>query len=177
MTHKRSDEIATPKGEWATPTPLFQVIDAAYGPIEIDLAATEENSKCNLFFDKELDTFKQDWGACGIGFLNPDYSRGVIDRFMKKTFTETRKKGTRVVILIPLAGDTDWFDRYVMHGAAVTHLVHGRVGFVGYYKDGSQVKQKPSFASCVAVFDRSLEQFGGRPVWGETFYQTVRKVT
>lgn len=162
MVHKRSDDIATKKGEWGTPLPLFNVLNRMHGPFEIDLAASQENTKCEQYFDMEINSLECDWREYKRGFLNPDYSKGVLEPFMEKVVEETRRPGLRIVVLIPLAADTEWFQTYAMQ-AAHHHYISGRVRYVGKRKDGSIVKQTPSFPSCIAVFDKSLEEFGGLP--------------
>ena len=173
MGLKRNDDIATPKGEWGTPGLLFETISKELGPFDVDLAASDENTKCDLYFDKEQDSLKQNWKEFPKGFLNPDYGKGIIDMFMAKCVAETQTSRNRVVALIPLAGAEKWFQRYVMKCAEI-RLIEGRVRYVGYYKNGQQIKQSPSYSSCIAIFDKNLEQFGGRPVLGPTISQKCR---
>ena len=174
MVYKRKDDIATAKGEWGTPVPLFNLLNAEYGPFEIDLAASEENTKCDSYFDKEVDSLKVEWRKFKTAFLNPDHSKGVIDAFMEKCRDETRGRGLRIVTLIPLAAETGWFQANVMKAAEI-RFISGRVNYVGKRKDGSVVTQSPPFTSCIAIFDKSLEQFGGRPVLGPTIEQTWKR--
>ena len=173
MVHRRKDDIATPKGEWGTPLQLFNTLNAEHGPFEVDLAATEENTKCDVYLDKEVNSLEYEWRKFRNAFLNPDYSKGVIDAFMEKAMEETRVPGLRVTALIPLAGETVWFQKYVMKAAEI-RLIAGRVKYVGKRTDGSIVTQSPAFTSCIAIFDKSLEQFGGRPTLGPTIQQTDR---
>lgn len=81
----------------------------------IDAAATAENSKCVHFISEEMDALETDWVeyAKSLGlkphfFLNPPYSKGLINLFMMKAFTEARK-GASVMCLIPPSVSSSWW--------------------------------------------------------------------
>ena len=47
--------FSSKKHVWATPWPLFGELDARFGPVELDVCATAQNSKCQHFFSPEDD--------------------------------------------------------------------------------------------------------------------------
>lgn len=53
------------RDDWETPQWLYDLIDEIWG-IEIDVAANDENHKCDRYFTKEQDALKQSWGG-GVG--------------------------------------------------------------------------------------------------------------
>ena len=157
MTHKRTSKIVTEKDSWETPSWLFDLLDREFH-FQVDAAATKENAKLPAYFE-DLDavpTLKFDWyckGAWERFFLNPPYSAGNIDKFMAKALEESLK-GAVVVCLVPCATDTRWWHSYAMKAQEI-RFIKGRVRFVGYDEDGNQVKNSPTFSSCVVIFDKS----------------------
>jgi len=155
MSHQRKSKIVTPKDEWGTPQWLFDLLDQEFH-FQVDAAATKENAKLPVYFE-DLDavpTLKFDWyckGAWERFFLNPPYSAGNIDRFMQKAYEESQK-GAVVVCLVPCATDTKWWHSWVMKAQEI-RFIKGRVRFVGYDGAGKQIKQSPTFSSCVVIFD------------------------
>jgi hypothetical protein len=53
-------------------------------------------------------------------------------------------------------------------------FIKGRVRFVGYDEEGNQVKNSPTFSSCVVIFDRQLWQGNPYPRIGKTIEQPKR---
>jgi site-specific DNA-methyltransferase (adenine-specific) len=86
-------------------------------------------------------------------FLNPPYSAGNIDKFMAKAYEESQK-GAVVVCLVPCATDTRWWHNYAMKAQEI-RFIKGRVRFVGYDEEGKQIKNSPTFSSCVVIFDKN----------------------
>jgi site-specific DNA-methyltransferase (adenine-specific) len=82
--------------------------------------------------------------------LNPPYSAGNIDRFMQKAYEESQK-GAVVVCLVPCATDTRWWHNYAMRAQEI-RFIKGRVRFIGYDEKGEQIKNSPTFSSCVVIF-------------------------
>ncbi len=163
MSHKRNGQYQTPKDEWGTPQWLFDLLDQEFH-FNVDAAATEENTKCLFFFDDALERpwyegddpeLVKDLEGLGMAvartfFLNPPYSAGNIDRFMQKAYEESQK-GATVVCLVPCATDTRWWHNYAMKAQEI-RFIKGRVRFVGYDAEGKQIKNSPTFASCVLIF-------------------------
>lgn len=48
--------------EWATPQYLFDELDKEFH-FDIDACATDENHKCDVYYTKEQDGLKMDWGG------------------------------------------------------------------------------------------------------------------
>jgi site-specific DNA-methyltransferase (adenine-specific) len=165
MSHKRNGEYKTPKDEWCTPQWLFDLLDKEF-QFDVDAAATEENAKCFFRFDDALDRpwyedgeLENELNAIGqraakTFFLNPPYSAGNIDRFMAKALEESQK-GAVVVCLVTCATDTRWWHNYAMKAQEI-RFIKGRVRFVGYDEQGNQIKNSPTFSSCVVIFRSRL---------------------
>lgn len=162
MSHKRNGKYKTDKDEWATPRSLFKKLDDEFH-FSLDAAANLLNAKTTPFFDKEGDALKQSWGRRSV-FLNPPYSQGNIDRFMQKAYEEGNKRADReyVVCLIPVASDTKWWHNYVMKAKEI-RFIKGRVKFVGFDELGHQIKNSPTFSSCVAIFSSWHEEYWNQP--------------
>jgi phage N-6-adenine-methyltransferase len=140
--------------EWETPDNLFKQLDDEFH-FEMDAAATEENSKCKLFFDKELNALTCDWGD--PTFCNPPYSK--IAAFMKKAYEESQK-GKTIVCLIPARTDTRQFHDYCMKASEI-RLLKGRMKFdnrtlPSWRADGSHKKSGATFPSAIIVFDERM---------------------
>jgi len=174
MSHKRNAKYKTDKDEWETPQWLFDLLDQEFHFI-FDAAANGDNSKCAYYSSDSLNT---DWWLCSASpalgantalFLNPPYSAGNIDRFMKKAHEESQK-GAVVVCLVPCATDTRWWHNYVMKAQEI-RFIKGRVKFIGYDEQGQKIKNSPTFSSCVVIFDQKLEQ---RNMDATRLYEFVR---
>ena len=108
----------------------------------LDAAATTENAKCQRFFTKEDDALAQDWGG-EIVWCNPPYGRS-IRKWVKKAYEESRKPGTKVVMLLPARTDTAWFHDYAKKGNVV--FIRGRLRFGG-------AQSNAPFPSILVVFE------------------------
>jgi site-specific DNA-methyltransferase (adenine-specific) len=110
--------------EWATPPAFFAKLNRLYG-FTLDPCATPENATCSLYFTKEQDGLKQDWGT-HRAFCNPPYGRQ-IGAWARKCF-EASQKGALVVLFVPARTDTRWFHDWVM-GKAAIRFYRGRFKF------------------------------------------------
>jgi phage N-6-adenine-methyltransferase len=95
--------------EWSTPGSLFTRLERRFR-FTLDAAATAGNAKCALYFTKEDDGLKQDWGAHRV-FCNPPYGRN-LGMWVRKSW-EASQAGALVVLLVPARTDTVWFHRWV----------------------------------------------------------------
>ena len=164
---KRHDDIATPKGCWGTPLKLYNYLSKDVGGFDADAAANAMNHKHPVYFSESIDALRIDWQEAiekksAKFFLNPDYAKGVIDKFVKKAREEARK-GATVTCLLPLSVDTGWWNREVMINdgkvAVEIRFIEGRVKFVGYTKSGEVITNSPPFCSCVVKFCHEHEHY------------------
>lgn len=113
--------------EWETPQEFFDRLDREFH-FTLDPCATAETAKCEKFYTKETDGLAQNWGGETV-FCNPPYGRAIKD-WVKKSYDESRKKNTLVVMLIPARTDTKYFHEYI-YGKAEIRFVRGRLKFGG----------------------------------------------
>jgi phage N-6-adenine-methyltransferase len=128
--------------EWSTPPDLFAELNRRYR-FTLDPCATAENAKCPIYFTKEQDGLKQDWGTHRV-FCNPPYGRVITGRWVRKCY-EASQRGALVVLLVPARTDTRWYHDYVQGKAEITFIA-GRLRFGG-------AKNTAPFPSLLAVYD------------------------
>lgn len=76
-------------------------------------------------------------------FVNPPYGREIA-KWVEKSYKESRKPNTKVVMLIPARTDTSYFHKWIYHKAEIRFL-RGRVKF-------GDAKQGAPFPSMIVVF-------------------------
>ena len=108
---------------WATPQYLFDKLDKEFH-FEFDLCADTENSKCERYFTKEIDSLKQSWPSTrcynGSLWMNPPYGRS-ISLWMKKAYEHSRS-GSRIVALVPNRSNAPWWHDYVMKAKEIRFI-------------------------------------------------------
>lgn len=93
----------------------------------IDLAADEENSVADLWYDQAQDALKQPWKVGdGWNWLNPEF--GEIRPWVEKAWRESLL-GAHTAVLIPAAVGSDWWRFWVDRKAHVL-LLNGRLCFI-----------------------------------------------
>jgi phage N-6-adenine-methyltransferase len=131
--------------EWETPLYVFKAIDMEFR-FQVDVCASLENTKCKIFFDKNVDGLKQEWSPFRC-WMNPPYGKN-ISKWMKKAFHES-EHGALVVCLIPCRTDTRWWHDWVMKAGEI-RFIAGRISF-------GNGKQSAPFPSCIVVYYPELE--------------------
>jgi phage N-6-adenine-methyltransferase len=126
--------------EWSTPQALFAQLDRRYR-FTLDPCATSDNAKCPLYFTREQDGLKQDWGTHRV-FCNPPYGRA-IGAWARKCF-EASQGGALVVLLVPARTDTRWYHDWIEGKTDIT-FIRGRLRF------GNADTSAP-FPSMVAIY-------------------------
>ncbi len=119
------------KQDYGTPWPFIRELEARFGPIVFDLAASRENAKAPLFLTKEEDAFKFHWDRDtmpGTQFLNPEFAD--IYPYAEKLAAECRYRHGLTLLLTPASVGTLWFARHV-HGKAVVLPLSPRLTFEG----------------------------------------------
>lgn len=114
------------KDEWETPQYLFNELNSEFD-FTLDVCATIKNTKCENFFSKKDDALNQSWfGRC---FMNPPYSRGNIDKFVRKAYEETVLVNCELVVgVLPTRTSTKYFHEYI-YGKTEIRFLKGRIKF------------------------------------------------
>lgn len=90
-----------------------------------------------------------DWGE--RNFVNPPYSRGLKDVFVKKAI-EQSSKGKLCVLLLPVSTSTVLFHDYIKPNAKEIRFVRGRIAFCGVNTKGEYVTtKKPMHDSMIVI--------------------------
>ncbi len=126
---------------WSTPQDLFDRLNEEFH-FDIDVCATEENTKCQKYFSPETNGLSKKWE--GVCFMNPPYGRE-IGKWIKKAY-ESSLNGATVVCLIPARTDTAYWHDYVMKAKDIRFL-RGRLKF------GNATNSAP-FPSAVVIFEK-----------------------
>lgn len=116
------------KQDWTTPNNLFSKLNTIFN-FNFDLAASEENKKCNDYYSETDDALSKTWkGRC---WLNPPYggkTNNKLELWIKKAYTESLKDDCFVVMLIPTRTNTNWWHKYCMNAKEV-YFIKGRPKF------------------------------------------------
>lgn len=130
------------KDLWQTPDEIFQPLNAEFG-FTVDPCCTVNTAKCRKFFTPDDNGLLQDWGG-QIAFVNPPYSRGNIDKWVRKCYEESLKPGTIVVALLPVSTSANWWHDWVWKKAEI-RFIRQRVRFKG-------AKHTAPFSSVIAIY-------------------------
>jgi phage N-6-adenine-methyltransferase len=132
--------------QWATPQTFFDEVNTEFD-CTLDVCADYSNAKCGLYFTKEMDGLKQNWGS-HVCWMNPPYGRE-IGKWVKKA----AESGTVVVALLPARTDTRWFHDHVQ-GKALIRFIKGRLKFGG-------AKNSAPFPSMLVVWGKDVNSLEG----------------
>ena len=92
------------------------------------------------------DGLSKDWSGERV-FMNPPYSRGQQEKWIKKAWNESLK-GALVVCLIPARTEVKFFYDYCTKASEIIFIV-GRIKFV---RENIKTTCAP-FPSCLVIFD------------------------
>jgi phage N-6-adenine-methyltransferase len=127
------------KQDYATPHEFVRAVEQEYAvSMMLDLAANEENAKCDHFLALPMNSLSVDWvealrlrppldDSRPCAWLNPPF-RG-IDPWMEKCKVESAK-GMRIVSLTLASIGTAWYRKHV-EGGALSLVLRRRITFVG----------------------------------------------
>jgi hypothetical protein len=123
--------------EVATPWDFIDAVEARFGRIDWDLAATAENcvvrdadgSRLPCFYSREQDSLKQDWGRItGLLYLNPEFAD--FEPWVRKAAEEATPT-SRVLVLTKASVDSNWWWKWCQPHA-LTWALTPRITFVGH---------------------------------------------
>lgn len=111
------------KQTYATPWQFIHALEARFGPIDFDLAASDTNAKAKQWITEEANSLSSvcQWHKLSAAnmFLNPPF--GVIGPWAQKCL-EQSLLGARILLLVPAAVGSNWFRDFVHQRAAVKFL-------------------------------------------------------
>ena len=79
---------------------LFDVYNKKFGPFNLDVCASAENSKCRVFISKETNALVAKWPYSFIAWMNSPFSN--LFAWMEKANRSARDDGCVVVCLVPV---------------------------------------------------------------------------
>ncbi|NJO34530.1 MAG: hypothetical protein HC869_16765, partial [Rhodospirillales bacterium] len=117
--------------EWSTPPEIVELVRNFFGRIDTDPASNEaaqKRIKARCYFTKADNGLNQPW--MGRVFLNPPYSRRLIEMFVDKLLVELASgRAIAAILLVNNCADTAWF-RKAARAAAIICFPQGRIKFI-----------------------------------------------
>lgn len=109
MTKEILESVNLNKDCWATPDWLFQELNKEFN-FTLDPCCLPETAKCSKYYTPIEDGLSKSWKN-EVVFVNPPYSRGNIDKWVRKCQEES--KNAVVVALLPVSTSSKWFHKYI----------------------------------------------------------------
>ena len=146
---KMDVHFSSEKQDWATPEKLFDQLNAKYGPLELDVCATQSNRKCPTWLGQQtpdifVDGLTTIWSMCSVGFgnrqlvqkcwMNPPYGRE-IKAWVKKASDEAAK-GCTVVCLLPARLGSRWMRDLIKKPLVASKNLKGWTDELGDWIEG-----------------------------------------
>jgi hypothetical protein len=111
--------MANSNQEIVTPMPFIMAVENLFNiKFKYDMAATEENRRCDNYFTESL---LIDWPVDGWCWLNPPFRK--LTKFVKKC-KEQKDRDSKIVTIWPLSGD---LNQIITWKEASVNIIHGRI--------------------------------------------------
>lgn len=118
------------RNAWRTPPEIFAVMNEEFN-FKIDVAASAQNSLCQLFIDKEMDSLETRWYSMidrgDYAWCNYPYSD--IGPWVEKSAKEARL-GAGVVMLVMADTSVGWYKKAIETRQEVRFITGGRLAFL-----------------------------------------------
>lgn len=112
-----------------TPWEFIHAVEKRWGRIAVDLAATKENAKADVWISPERNSLTVDWHTLeGNLWLNPEFSD--IAPWAEKCCKEAQSRAN-IYLLVPASIDSNWWDSFV-HNRALVYPLVPRLKFEGH---------------------------------------------
>jgi phage N-6-adenine-methyltransferase len=111
------------KQDYGTPLAFIKAVEARFGPIVCDLAASAGNAKAVEYYDEDADSLEQPWSITfptGLLWLNPPFAD--ISPWAEKCALESSKRHGLIAMLTPASIGAVWFAEHVRGKAMVLGL-------------------------------------------------------
>ena len=105
------------KQDYGTPWEFIRTVEARFGTLTFDLAASAENAKAPQFFTEADDSLSQPWPLDGVCWLNPPFAN--IADWAKKCAAVAPSHSGLILFLTPASIGANWFADHVNHKAMV----------------------------------------------------------
>lgn len=136
----RAMSARTMREDWCTPQPLFDKLNAEFH-FTFDGAADASNAKCVRFDDGVFGSLP--WTG-EVVWLNPPYGYKNLDKWIGKSYRES-KNGATVVCLVPAHTGQPWWHDWVIGKASEIRWIKGKIKFVG-------AESCAPFPSCIIIY-------------------------
>lgn len=151
------------ENEWYTPPQYLEAARKVLGKIDLDPASSlvaQNNVKASRFFTITDDGLSQAWK--GRVFLNPPYSKDLIERFSLR-LTEFYESGnvSSAILLVNNATETQWFQK-ISPVAACICFPKGRIQYLDKHgKPANTPLQGQAFLYFGGKAEKFIEAFSG----------------
>lgn len=120
------------KQNFCTPENFLAAVKHKLGIREfaIDLAAEEDNTVADEWYDQEMNALVQTWAygpAASWNWLNPEF--GDLNPWVARAWGELQRAGAQTAVLVPAGVGSDWWRDWV-HEKAHVLLLNGRLCFI-----------------------------------------------
>lgn len=168
------DEVIALRQEWGTPPDLFAALDREFH-FDIDVCASDENKKCDVWIDQESDALSKSVPWLGdedtgvrAAFCNPGFSKPF--PWIKKAHSEALQHDGVVVVVGLTSNSADWW-WYVAQHATEIRLLRPRPQFVIHPRLAAHLRAKGLPVSSSNARENSVFIFtprtpkGGARIW------------
>ena len=117
----------TTDDEWETPKEFFDELCEKYNiHPTLDVCATQQNTKCILHINEEINSLSQDWDQ--DSWCNPPHSK--TGDFVRKAYSEWLKNNINIMLLVPAnTVSTSYWHEYI-ENVTEYHAIKGRIKFL-----------------------------------------------
>lgn len=144
--------------EWYTPERFIKSARRVLGSFDLDPASCETANqvvKADTFFTKEDDGLSKNWSSYKKIWMNPPYSRGVVDDFVDKLMVWAEDDDREAIVLVNNATETGWGSRLLQNSAAVC-FPFKRVKFLN---ESLEEQGKPIQGQMICYIGRDVLKF------------------
>lgn len=123
--------VDTANDDWYTPSEWIEVARRILYGIDLDPFSSDlanQRVRANRYFTEESNALEQTWEAKTV-WMNPPYTRGLIDKAVTKFISEYRFGSfTHAMVLVNNMTDTRWY-RSLLSASSHHCNIMGRIGF------------------------------------------------
>lgn len=143
-------------GDIWTPWAFIRAVERKFGPIAVDLAASDGSAKARCYITEATDSLSQDWAKLldgGLGWLNCPFSD--IAPWALKCAAEM-EQGAKILLLVPGSIGANWYWNWVEPYADVYSV--GRMVFDNCYNKKGELVTTPYPKDLILCYYDQLSQ-------------------